>query len=134
MGAKIGKNTLIDPNVLLYEADLLDIGDDCRIEEETTLLCHKFNDGGLKLDYVKVPSSCSLEARSVVFPDGKMDENVTMLPLTCLNPGEKLSKGHWQGCPAEKVNVRTGKLAQGVSRRSIMSSTRRTYSSTFDIV
>jgi UDP-3-O-[3-hydroxymyristoyl] glucosamine N-acyltransferase len=43
MGAKIGTNTLIDPNVLIYEADLLEIGDNCRIEEETTLLCHKFN-------------------------------------------------------------------------------------------
>ena len=120
MGAKIGKNTLIDPNVLLYEADLLDIGDDCRIEEETTLLCHKFNDGGLKLDRIVVPSSCSLQGRSVVFPGSEMDEHVTMLPLTCLNPGERLSKGHWQGSPAEKITIEEKdlELMTGVARRS----------------
>jgi len=121
MGAKIGQNTLMDPNVLLYEADLLEIGDNCRIEEESTLLCHKFNDGGLKLDRIVVPSSCSLQARSVVFPGGEIcDENVTMLPLTPLNPGEKLSTGYWQGSPAERVSIKTGSLLPGVTRRSTM--------------
>ena len=133
MGAKIGRNTLIDPDVLIYEADLLEIDDDCRIEEESNLLCHKFNDGGLKLDKITIPSSCSLQARSVVFPGSEIDEKVTMLPLTCLNPGEKLSKGHWQGSPAEKVITNTGKLAPGVSRRSIMFKQRSSIS-TNDIV
>ena len=123
MGAKIGKKTLIDPNVLLFEADLLEIGDNCRIEEETTLLCHKFNDGGLKLDRIDVPSSCSLQTRSIVFPGSKIcDEHVTMLPLTCLHPGEKLSKGHWQGNPAEKITIEEKdlELMTGVARRSTM--------------
>ena len=137
MGAKIGKNTLIDPNVLICEADLLEIGDNCRIEEETTLLCHKFNDGGLKLDRIVVPSSCSLQARSIVFPGSEIcDEHVTMLPLTCLNPGEKVFKGHWQGCPTEKVNFgeKEMELMTGAMRGSTMFTQRESISKYDDIV
>jgi len=121
MGAKIGKNTLIDPDVLLFEVDLLEIGDNCRIEEEATLLCHKFNDGGLKLDKISIPSSTYIGTRAVIFPGSEIcDEYVTMLPLTPLNPGEKLTAGHWQGSPAERVNIKSGKLLPGARRRSTM--------------
>ena len=106
MGARIGNDTLIDPDVLICEADLLDIGDNCRIEEEATLLCHKFNDGGLKVEPVVVPASTSIHSRAVIFPGGEIsDEHVTLLPLTVLNPGEKVTAGHWQGSPAERVDI-----------------------------
>lgn len=135
MGAKIGQNTLMDPNVLLYEADLLEIGNNCRIEEESTLLCHKFNDGGLKLDKIVIPSSCSLQARSVIFPGSEIrEENVTMLPLTPLNPGETVSAGYWQGSPAERVSSKTGKLLMPSSTRRSTMLTRRASISTNDIV
>jgi len=134
MGAKIGQNTLIDPNVLIYEADLLEIGDNCRIEEESTLLCHKFNDGGLKLDNIVVPSKCSLQTRCAVFPGSQInDENVTLLPLTALNPGETVSAGYWQGSPAERVSSTTGKLVPGITRRSTLL-TKRSSISAVDIV
>ena len=124
MGAKIGKNTLIDPNVLIFEADLLKIGDNCRIEEEVTLLSHKFNDGGLKLDRIVIPNSTYIQTRAVIFAGSEIiDEYVTMLPLTPLNPGEKLTAGHWQGSPAERVNIKTGNLLPNVvtQRTSLMS-------------
>lgn len=104
MGAKIGKSTLIDPDVLFLEVDLLEIGDNCRIEQEATLLCHKFNNGGLEVDNVVIPSNTNIGARAVVLPGSKIcDEHVTILPLTALNPGAKVTKGHWLGSPAEKV-------------------------------
>ena len=130
MGANIGKNTLIDPDVLFFEVDLLKIGDNCRIEEQATLLCHKFNDGGLKLDRIVIPSSTYIQARAVIFPGSEIgNENVTMLPLTPLNPGEKLTAGHWQGSPAERVNIKTGKLLLNVvTRRSTLMSQRSSMS------
>ncbi len=129
MGAKIGKNTLLDPNVLIFEADLLEIGDNCRIEEETTLLCHKFNDGGLKLGNIVVPSSCVLHARSVVFPGSEIsDIGTTVHALTPVNPGETLTAGYWQGCPAERVEP----LPDITQRSTLMTS--RAPTSTIDIV
>ena len=120
MGAKIGKNTLIDPNVLIFEADLLEIGDDCRIEEETTLLCHKFNEGGLKLGNIAIPSTSSLHARSVIFPESKiLDLGTTVHALTPVNPGETLTAGHWRGSPPERIEVshNAGVLTMSTSTR-----------------
>ena len=130
MGAKIGTNTRIDPNVLLLEVDLLEIGDNCRVEEEATLFCHRFNDGGLKLERMVIPSNSYIQNRAVILPGSEVsEEHVTMLPLTPLNPGEKLTAGHWQGSPAERVNIKTGKLLPGAAtRRSTMLSKRSTIS------
>ena len=130
MGAKIGTNTRIDPDVLLFEVDLLEIGDNCRIEEMATLLCHRFNDGGLKLERIVIPSNSYIQNRAVIFPGSEVsEEHVTMLPLTPLNPGEKLTAGHWQGSPAERVSIKTGKLLPGTAtRRSTMLSERSTIS------
>ncbi|KAL7490655.1 hypothetical protein ACHAWT_000207 [Skeletonema menzelii] len=122
MGAKIGTNTRIDPDVLLLEVDLLEIGDNCRVEEEATLLCHRFNDGGLKLERIVIPSNSYIQNRAVILPGSEVrDEHVTMLPLTPLNPGEKVTAGHWQGSPAERVNIKTGKpLPMAATRRSTL--------------
>jgi len=122
MGAKIGTNTRIDPDVLLLEVDLLEIGDNCRVEEEATLLCHRFNDGGLKLERIVIPSNSYIQNRAVILPGSEVrDEHVTMLPLTPLNPGEKVTAGHWQGSPAERVNIKTGKpLQMAATRRSTL--------------
>jgi hypothetical protein len=130
MGATIGTNTRIDPNVLLLEVDLLEIGDNCRVEEEATLLCHRFNDGGLKLERMVIPSNSYIQNRAVILPGSEVsEEHVTMLPLTPLNPGEKLTAGHWQGSPAERVSIKTGKLLPGAAtRRSTMLSKRSTIS------
>ena len=130
MGAKIGTNTRIDPDVILFEVDLLEIGDNCRVEEEATLLCHRFNDGGLKLERIVIPSNAYIQNRAVIFPGSEIsEEHVTMLPLTPLNPGEKLTAGHWQGSPAERVNIKTGKiLPMAQARRSALLSERTSIS------
>jgi len=57
MGGKIGKETRINPDALLLETDLLEVGEKCRIEEEATLLCHKFNNGGLEISPIVLPSN-----------------------------------------------------------------------------
>lgn len=112
MGARIGKQTKIDPDVLLLEADLLEIGDNCRIEEEVTLFCHKFNNGGLEVAPIVIPSKTYVGSRTVILPGSKIvDENVTIHPLTSVNKGQKLTAGNWRGSPAGKINVESGGLA-----------------------
>jgi bifunctional N-acetylglucosamine-1-phosphate-uridyltransferase/glucosamine-1-phosphate-acetyltransferase GlmU-like protein len=109
MGASIGKRTMIDPAVLAFEADLLAIGDDCQIREGVTLLCHKFNNGGLEFGPVVIPSKTCIGARAVVLPGSKiLDENVEIMPLTHVLPSEELTVGTWHGSPAEKVDIEYG--------------------------
>ena len=111
MGARIGKQTKIDPDVLLLEVDLLEIGDNCRIEEEATLLCHKFNNGGLEVAPIVIPSKTYVGSRAVILPGSKMlCENITIHPLTPVNEGQELTAGNWRGSPAGKVNVESGGL------------------------
>uniref|UniRef100_A0A7S1ZVC4 AMP-dependent synthetase/ligase domain-containing protein n=1 Tax=Trieres chinensis TaxID=1514140 RepID=A0A7S1ZVC4_TRICV len=111
MGATIGNQTKIDPDVLMLEADVLVIGDNCRIEQEATLLCHKFNNGGLEIAPIVVPSNTSIGSRAVILPGSEiLDEHVTLLPLTSVAPGVKLNAGTWQGSPAEKADIESGVL------------------------
>ena len=110
MGATIGKRTMIDSNVLLFEADFLHVGDDCQIREEATLLCHKFNNGGLEFGPIVIPSKTLIGDRTVVLPGCKiLDENVQLMPLTHVLPSEELTAGRWHGSPAEKVDIESGK-------------------------
>lgn len=107
MGAKIGKKTKIQPDVLLLEADLIEIGDRCWIEKEVTVLCHKFSNGGLELDYIRIPSNTYIGARAIVLPGSEIiDQNVMIMPLTPIIPGEQVTAGVWQGSPAEKIDQR----------------------------
>jgi len=110
MGAKIGQRTMIDPNVLLLEADLLQVGNDCHIKEEATLLCHKFSNGGLEFASIVIPSKTIIRERAVILPGCEfLDENVELMPLTHVLPSEKLTAGRWHGSPAEKVDIEWGK-------------------------
>jgi len=111
LGASIGKKVQLDSNVLLLEADLLEIGDNCRIEEEATLLCHKFNNGGLEVAPIVLPSNTHVGSRAVILPGSEiLDQHVTIHPLTPVNPGEMPTVGNWQGSPAEKVDVESGEM------------------------
>ncbi len=106
MGAKVGKGSKIDPDVLIFEADLLEIGDDCRIEEEAAVLCHKFSNGGLELAPVIIPSKTFIGSRAVILPGCKIiDEGICIKPLTHVLPSEELTVGTWHGSPAEKISV-----------------------------
>ena len=51
MGATIGSDTKIDPNVLLLEVDVLEVGDNCRIEEEATLLLNLLSSAITNVSY-----------------------------------------------------------------------------------
>jgi len=103
MGATIGEHTKIDPDVLLLEVDMLTIGDHCRVEDEATLLCHKFNKGGLEISPIVLPSHTRVGPRAVILPDSKiLDEHIIIEALTPIIPGEELTAGTWRGSPAEK--------------------------------
>ena len=109
MGAKIGENTMIDPDVLLFEADMVEIGKDCRIEEMATLLCHKFNQGNLEMEPISIPNDSVIRSHAVILPGSKITgKRVKIMPLTHVLPGEDLSDGVWHGSPAEIIDIEDG--------------------------
>ena len=101
MGAKIGNQTRIDPDCLIFEADVLSIGNNCRIESLATLFCHKFNKGGLEIGFMTIPSNTHIGPRAVILPGSEiLDEHVTILALTPIIPGDQLTTGEWSGSPS----------------------------------
>ena len=46
---------MFDTRVLILEADYLKIGNECRIEDMATLLCHKFSNGRLEILPIELP-------------------------------------------------------------------------------
>ncbi len=87
MGARLGKGSNFDPDALIFEADLVEIVDKCRIVEEAALLYHKFSNGGLKLALIIIPSKTLIGSRAVVPPGSRIvDEGICIMPLTRVLP------------------------------------------------
>ena len=111
MGASIGERTMIDPHVLILEADYLKIGNDCRIEDMATLLCHKFSNGRLEMLPIDLPSNTFIGSHSVILPGSRISgTNVKVMPLTLVMTNEEVTDGVWHGSPAELVNVEGGRI------------------------
>jgi len=109
MGARIGKNAMIDPDVFIFEADMLKIGDDCRIEDMATLFCHKFSKGLLEMEPITIPNNAYIGSHAVILPGCKISGNhVKVMPLTHVLPREQLSDGVWHGSPAELIDIEYG--------------------------
>jgi non-ribosomal peptide synthetase-like protein len=103
MGAKIGANVhLATDNCLAY--DLLEVGDDSSIGEESSLAGCTVEQGVLRIGPIKIGRRVFVGARSVVrehavIHDGAKLEDLSLLPRGgVIPPGE-----HWQGSPARRV-------------------------------
>ena len=68
LGARIGKNVIIDPNAVLGEFDLLDIQDDCRIDtSQIRGFCVERN-GFFQLDYINIRQEVVVNTYTVICP------------------------------------------------------------------
>ena len=68
LGARIGKNVIIDPGASLGECDLLDVGDDCRIDASHI---HGFcveRNSCFRLDYINIGHKVVVNTYSVISP------------------------------------------------------------------
>ncbi|HVX11672.1 MAG TPA: Pls/PosA family non-ribosomal peptide synthetase [Pirellulales bacterium] len=118
MGAKIGANVhLSTDNCLAY--DLLEIGDDSSIGEESSLAGCTVEHGRLRIGPVRIGRRVFVGTRAVVREctviedDGRL-ENLSLLPRGATIPcGET-----WQGSPARRVDGAT--KAAAVARPSLL--------------
>ena len=68
LGARIGKNVIIDPNAVLGEFDLLDIQDDCRIDtSQIRGFCVERN-GFFRLDHIHIGHKVVVNTYTVISP------------------------------------------------------------------
>ena len=101
-GCAIGKNCFIE-TALFGEFDLVDIGDNVSLNNNTIIQNHLFEDRIFKASTLKIGNGCSTGNMSVVLYDSEMREGSSIGPLSLLMKGESLPEHtRWTGIPVEQ--------------------------------
>lgn len=102
LGAHIGRRTYFHTTGLI-EFDLVKVGDDTAVNEDSVLQAHLFEDRILKASHLCVGNQCGIGAGSVVLYDTRMEDSTQLDALSLLMKGETLPAGtSWCGIPARK--------------------------------
>jgi non-ribosomal peptide synthetase-like protein len=100
LGVKIGKRCWIG-TTYFTEFDLVTVGDDVCIGENTSLQTHLFEDRVMKMSYVRVESDSSIGTRSVVLYDATVGTGTSVDAMSLVMKGETLpAHTLWRGIPA----------------------------------
>ncbi|HWB14190.1 MAG TPA: Pls/PosA family non-ribosomal peptide synthetase [Pirellulales bacterium] len=105
MGARIGANVhLATDNCLAY--DLLEIGDDSSIGEESSLAGCTVEHGTLRIGPIKIGRRVFIGARSVVREHSAIDDDAQLEDLSMLPRGGVIPRAErWQGSPARRMGA-----------------------------
>jgi amino acid adenylation domain-containing protein len=115
-GARIGQSCHIF--ALVFDPDLLYVGNDCFIGDNVTIVTSQVIDSVLVLGTVRIGNCCSVGARSALVGGSQMEDGSVVGPLSLIRENIKVPRGEkWQGSPAAKVGMAPN-LAQ-VHRDSI---------------
>jgi len=100
LGARIGRRTYFHTTGLI-EFDLVEVGDESVVGEDSVLQAHLFEDRILKADRLRIGRRCEVGAISVVLYDTQMEDGSRLDALSLLMKGETLPAGTaWAGIPA----------------------------------
>jgi non-ribosomal peptide synthetase-like protein len=104
LGARIGRRTYFHTTGLI-EFDLVEVGDEAVMNEDSVLQAHLFEDRILKASWLRIGHGCEVGAGSVVLYDTNMEDGARLDALSLLMKGETLPGGTaWVGIPAQRVN------------------------------
>ena len=103
LGAKIGNGVVID-TTLITEPDLVAIGDNSVLCDISSIQCHIFENGVLRVGKVAIGSDCVLGTGSVILAGASMGNGSATKPLTLIAPmTDLLPNTLWEGSPAVQI-------------------------------
>ncbi len=106
MGAKMGKNVQINSKNVA-DISLLEIGDRSVIGGNSTVICHSFERGRLKLRKVKIGSDVVIGLNSVILPGVEIGDRAMVAAGAVLLKDTKVGHGElFYGVPAESARER----------------------------
>ncbi len=106
LGARVGKNVLIE-SLEIDCPDLLDIGNDCSLENSSWIHAAEVAYGQLHLRSVKIEDGCSIGVRAGLSGGATMQRGSSLRDLTCIRAGISVPAGEeWQGSIARKAETR----------------------------
>ena len=105
VGTRIGRRVFND-GCGMPERSLVTIGDDCTLNEGTTIQCHSQEDGTFKSDYSTLGCNVTLGTAAHVHYGVTIGDGVVIDPDSFLMKGEEVPPyEHWGGNPATEMRV-----------------------------
>ena len=102
-GAKIGKNvSLLGVKMDIFFPDLIEIGDNTIIGQETLIVTHEFLNGHWKKGRIKIGKNVMIGTMCLVLPGVEIGDNVTVAAYSLVN--KNVPKGKFVGgVPAKEI-------------------------------
>jgi len=105
VGTRIGRRVFND-GCGMPERSLVTIGDDCTLNEGTTIQCHSQEDGTFKSDYSTLGCNVTLGTAAHIHYGVTIGDGVVIDPDSFLMKGEEVPPyEHWGGNPATEMRV-----------------------------
>ncbi|MBF0542844.1 MAG: amino acid adenylation domain-containing protein [Candidatus Riflebacteria bacterium] len=99
LGAKIGARVYIE-TTSLTEFDLISIGDDASLNQDSVVQTHLFEDRVMKMSNIQIGDGCTLGIRAIILYDTVMGQKASLGDLSLLMKGETLPDStSWTGLP-----------------------------------
>lgn len=103
MGAKIGRNVIVNSNVV-YDHDMLEIGDNTVIGGDAAIIGHIGEKGHLVRQKVKIGRNCTIGQYTTVFPGAVIGDNCHVGAMSLVPKGAVLdSNAAYGGVPVRKL-------------------------------
>ena len=116
MGAKVGKRCVIDTSIC-YAFDLINIGDDSCIGNETQLPGYRVEDGMLIVGGVLIGERCFVGIHSYLGLNVCLGNDARLGDLSTLNDGEAMEAGAASGgSPARSIEVDVPKIESAIGK------------------
>jgi non-ribosomal peptide synthetase-like protein len=105
VGTRIGRRVFND-GCGMTERSLVTIGDDCTLNESSTVQCHSQEDGTFKSDHSTLGSNVTLGTAAHVHYGVTIGDGAVIAPDSFLMKGEEVPPyEHWGGNPASEMRV-----------------------------
>jgi non-ribosomal peptide synthetase-like protein len=105
VGVRIGRRVFND-GCGMTERSLVTVGDDCTLNEASTIQCHSQEDGTFKSDYSTLGSDVTLGTAAHIHYGVTIGDGAVIAPDSFLMKGEEVPPyEHWGGNPASEMRV-----------------------------
>lgn len=113
LGAKIGKNVQINSK-FVFDATLLEIGDNTVIGGGASIIAHIVERGILKLKKVKIGKNVTIGSRAIIMPGCEIGDEALIGAGAVLHKNTKVEPGSiWCGVPATCIKPKRGLINRG---------------------
>ncbi|RFS24684.1 amino acid adenylation domain-containing protein [Chitinophaga silvatica] len=101
LGVKTGRRVIMY-TADITEFDMVSIGSDSALNEDSGPQTHLFEDRVMKIGAIKIGDRSSIGARSIILYDSEVGDDVNIAPLSLVMKGENLQSGtNWTGSPVK---------------------------------